>query len=252
MAGQFIMKVKYPFTGIIPSLVVYEGGSYIPPGIRVLTILVSGVSGYARARERGSFPYASALTYIDSAFSLIPILYDHYESIPDIYFTYLNEAKETLFSNPPEMPGDVERRIECLNKIFLISQLAIENNHPNKEGLLEDMVVLRKEINLNIYGAVKMRDKAYLSRICRKQARETVYDTVNKKFTQLADKYQKEDLEENPKHHAKKKSLIKGSKYRQRNHSSSPTYFKPQSPKGDSESNRPLLKEVVIQPYGVS
>ncbi len=238
------MKDKYPYTGVIPPSVVRDK-SLQAPWMKGLVIEMLGVSSYARDHERGIFVCACAFTYIDSAFSLVPILYDHYESLPDVYFAYLMEAKETLFNNPPEMLGDVERRIECLNKIFLILQLAIENNHPNKAKLIDDAGKLRKEINLNIYGAVKMRDKAYLFQICRKYGLKIRSDIVGNKLIQLADKYQKEDLDEKPKHHAKKKSPQKEPMHHGQYNSSSPTHFKFQQ--GDPNAKTPLLKEVSIQ-----
>lgn len=236
------MKDKYPYTGVVPSSVAKDERLQLP-WMKSLTIEMLGVSAYARHHENNIFICPAAFIYIDSAFLLVPVLYDHYESLPDVYFTYLMEAKETLFNNPPEMPGDVEKRIECLNKIFLILHLGIENNHPNKAGLIDDAKKIRKEINLNIYGAVKMRDKAYLSKICRKHGLHIRNDIVGNKLIQLADKYQKEDSAENSSRHAKKKSSKKASQSGRRYNSSSPTHFKSHIQQGSSDSQVPLLEK---------
>ncbi|MCK4869680.1 MAG: hypothetical protein KAS93_01075 [Gammaproteobacteria bacterium] len=239
------MKDKYPYTGVVPSSVAKDERLQ-SPWMKSLKIEMLGVSSYARHHENKIFICPAAFIYIDSAFSLVPVLYDHYESLPDVYFTYLMESKETLFNNPPEMLGDVEKRIECLNKMFLILQLAIENDHPNKAKLTDDAKKIRNEINLNIYGAVKMRDKTYLSKICRKHGLHIRNDIVGNKFISLADEYQKEDLDEHPKHHAKKKSLKEELTYRQRHHLSSLTHFKP-GPNSSANTKTPLLENGSIQ-----
>lgn len=186
------MKTACPYNdNLIPTSACNVESS--PLWLAEIATYVGYMNNYQDNIKLGIKPYAGAFLYIQSFANIINILYQHYDTLPSIYFDLLEQAITTISTTKPDDNTDSKASILSNKQALLIYNLATINENNENHNELASKYYTKVKEKSKFAANPKISREHYLSILYQRLAKEARVAAVRKSFLNLANTFTKEN-----------------------------------------------------------